>query len=282
MSGEVRPARREDLDHIVPWTSGTFDWGDYVPQRFETWLNDSRGVVLVVPDETDRPIALCHASMLSSYEGWLEAARVHPEHRRRGLGSALNHAGVSWLSERGARIVRLAVETENETARNQVEKLGYRPICVWQHADLPIERKRRCPPGYRLRQVSAMEIDAAWVFWAASDLALSGRELVPQGWQWRKARPEDLIEAANAGDLYQSPAGWVAVSRPRPNWLQTGFVATTTEDAPRLLDGLHDLGRDERAEEMTVKMPGAPWTAEALVRAGAEPIEIVVYAKAPG
>lgn len=279
---EVRAARAGDIDLIAPWTSQTFEWGDYVPERFSGWLEDPDGVVLVVPDNGDQPIALCHVTMLSGYEGWLEAARVHPDHRRTGLGTTLNHAGVRWLEERGARVVRLAVEAENESARAQVEKLGYRPSCVWQQGGFVVEPNRRGPSGYRLRPASLAEIDAAWVFWAGSDLAAEGRELIPHGWRWRRARPEDLVDAANLGSFYQSPAGWVAVRRADGGRLQTTFLATVTEDAPRLLDSLHDLGLDLGAEEVRVKMPGTPWAAEALTRAGADPREVVVYAKASG
>lgn len=282
VTGEVRAARGDDLNHIVTWTSETFEWGDYVPERLPAWLDDLRGVVLVVPDGADHPIALCHAVMLSGYEGWLEAARVHPDHRRSGLGTALNRAGVRWLEERGARVVRLAVEGGNESARAQVEKLGYRPAGVWQQGGLGVESTRRGPLAYRLQSVSPAEIDAAWVFWAGSDLAAEGRELIPLGWQWRRARPEDLTEAAKRGNFYQSPAGWVVVRQPDTASLQTSFLATVTEDAPRLLDGLHDLGLDLGAEEVRVKMPGTPWAAEALTRAGADPSEVVVYAKASG
>lgn len=278
---EVRAARQDDLEHIVLWTSDTFEWGDYVSRRFKGWLSDPDSVVLVIPDRADRPVALCHAVMLSGYEGWLEGARVHPGRRRSGLGSALNHSGVQWLAERGARVVRLAVEAANESARSQVEKLGYRPVCEWHHGDLVVDRTRRCPSAYRLRPVASSETDAAWMFWAGSELALAGRELMPDGWQWRRARPDDLAAAASDGLLYQSPSGWAVAGQPEPGRLQTTFLATVAEDAPRLFDGLHDLGWQLAAEQVTVKVPGSPWAVEALTRAGAQPKGIVVYAKVP-
>ena len=281
LAGEVRAAREDDLEHIAPWTSETFEWGDYVPDRFQRWLTDPHSTVLVIPDPADRPLALCHAVMLSANEGWLEGARVHPDHRRSGLGSALNRAGVKWLAERGARVVRLAVEGANESARNQVEKLGYRRVCDWHQGDLAVDPTRRCPAPFRLRPVAPSEIDAAWMFWANSDLALAGRELIPNGWQWRRTRPDDLIEAAGDGSLYQSPAGWTVARQPKPGRLETTFLATATEDAPRLFDGLQDLGVRLDVDTLSVKVPGTPWVVEALTRAGARPREIVVYAKMP-
>ncbi|MGH8945354.1 MAG: GNAT family N-acetyltransferase [Acidimicrobiia bacterium] len=237
--------------------------------------------LLVGVDGSDRPIALCHALMLSDHEGWLEAARVHPEHRRTGLGSALNRAGVDWLAGRGARVVRLAIESVNRSARSQVEKLGYRPVSHWHHGRLQVDPTRRAPARHRLRAAPPTEIDAAWMFWSGGELAVAGRELLAQGWQWRKTRPYDLASAASEGRLYQSPAGWMIVDQPESDWLRSGWLATDPEDAPPLFQGLLDLGVGLEAEEITVMVPGTPWVVEALTRAGGQPTEIVVYAKTP-
>lgn len=281
MATAVRPAREEDLADIVSWTKTTFEWGDYVPDRLPSWLSESDSMVLVGVDDSDRPLAVCHAVMLSVHEGWLEAARVHPAHRRTGLGSALNRAGVDWLAGRGARVVRLAIEAGNSAARSQVERLGYRQVSTWYHGKLEVDPNRRCPASHRLHPVPPGEIDAAWLFWANGDLAVGGRELMARGWQWRRTRPEDLAEAASEGLLQQSPAGWVIVDQTPAGWLRTGWLAAEPEDAPRLFDGLHDLAMDRAAEGVDVKVPGVPWVVEALTRAGTQPEEVVIYARVP-
>lgn len=281
MAMEVRAAREEDLADIVSWTKATFEWGDYVPDRLSSWLSESDSVVLVGVDESDRPLAVCHAVMLSGHEGWLEAARVHPAHRRAGLGSALNRAGLDWLAGRGARVVRLAIEAGNSGARSQVERLGYRPVSTWYQGRLEVDPTRRSPASYRLRPVPPGEIDAAWLFWANGDLAVGGRELMARGWQWRRTRPEDLAQAAGEGRLHQSPAGWVIVDQTQTGWLRAGWLAAEPEDAPRLFDGLHDLAVDRAAEGVDVMVPGVPWVVEALTRAGTQPKEVVIYARVP-
>ena len=280
MAMAVRAAREEDLVDIVSWTRATFEWGDYVPDRLPSWLSESDSVVLVAVDESDRPLGVCHAVMLSGYEGWLEAARVHPAHRRAGLGSALNQAGVDWLAGRGARVVRLAVEASNSAARSQVERLGYRQVSTWYHGKLEVDPNRRCPASCRLHPVPPGEIDAAWLFWANGDLAVGGRELMARGWQWRRTRPEDLAQAASEGQLHQSPAGWVIVDQTAAGWLRAGWLAAELEEAPRLFDGLHDLAVDWAAEGVDVKVPGVPWMVETLTRAGTDPKEVLIYALA--
>jgi hypothetical protein len=218
--------------------------------------------------------------MLSPDEGWLEAARVHPDRKRLGMGTALNAAGVKWLRDRGARVVGLAAEADNEPVRQQMERLGYRAVSHWLHAELAVPKDEICPPGLHLRRAVSADVDAAWMFWSTSDLAHEGRGLLAGGWHWRKARPEDLIAGVARGEFFQAPTGWVLIDHPEQRRVRLLWMATTRADAPRLLEALLDLARGRRAEVVSVKIPNIPWVAETLIRAGAEPGEVIVYWKA--
>ena len=275
----IRPARPDDRESIVPWTTDTFAWGDYVPQRFTAWIEAKDSEVLVAVDGSDVPVALCHVLMLSPTEAWLEAARVHPERRRSGIGSRLNEAGVEWARQRGARVIRLATVASNLAARNQVKGLGYREASRWLHAEFDVNPAHRAAERFRMRPAPGSDADAAWLFWAVSDLARESRELIAIGWQWRTARPEDITRAVGAGELIQSPAGWVRVEQPSDDWMRTNWIATTPEDILGLLDGLLDLASERGVAEVDVKLPDLPWTAEAIRRTGGEPEELIVHAK---
>lgn len=273
----VRPARPEDVEGIVAWTSDTFEWGDYVPDRISDWIAEPSSEVLVCVDASDVPVAVAHAVMLSATEGWLEAARVHPGHRRSGLGSTLNRAGVAWAKTRGARVVRLATEADNQAARSQVESLGYRRTSSWAYAWIEVRPDHRIPHELRMRPAPGSDVDAAWMFWSTSELAHGGRSFIANGWQWRRARPDDLAEAASNAELFQNPAGWAVADQPEEDVTRTRWLATTKEEAPRLLDGLIGLAADREAAGLTVKVPNIPWAAEALIRAGGDPKEILIY-----
>jgi ribosomal protein S18 acetylase RimI-like enzyme len=277
MDTSIRAARGTDVAKIVPWTTDTFSWGDYVPERIEVWLEDPDSEVLVSVDENDNPIALCHVAMLSATEGWLEGARVHPERRRSGVGSALNHAGVAWARERGARVVRLSTEASNLAARNQVKRLGYREVSRWLHAGFKVDRTHRTSERYRMRPAPGSDAEAAWIFWAGGELARASRELIALGWQWRIARPADLNGAA--GDLVQSAAGWASIEQPEDDWVRVNWIASTPEDMLGLIDGLLDLAAEREASELDVKLPDLPWTSEAIVRSGSEPNPVIVLSK---
>lgn len=278
MDFAVRLARRDDLESIVPWTTNTFTWGDYVPERLPNWLEVDDSAVLVGVDDSDIPIALCHVTLLSPTEGWLEGARVHPDRRRTGVGSALNEAGVEWARERGARVIRLATEASNLAARNQVKALGYREVSRWVYSEFDVNPAHRAAERYRMRPAPGSDAEAAWLFWAASDLARESRELIAIGWQWRTARPSDITEGV-AGELIQSPAGWLSVEQPNQDWMRTNWIATTPEDILGLLDGLIDLAAERRVTELDIKLPDLPWTAEAIRRSGGDPEQLIVHAK---
>lgn len=251
-----------------------------MPERLDGWIDDPGSEVMVCADETGEPMALMHVMMLSGTEGWLEAARVHPDHRREGLGTRLNKAGVAWAHNKGARVVRLATEAGNKASRAQVESLGYRRTSSWVHSSIEIRPDYRSPYELRLRPAPGSDVDAAWMFWSTSELAHAGRSFAANGWHWRRARPSDLATAASTGEFYQNPAGWVIADQPSPDVVRAGWLATTTEEAPRLLDGLIAHAADREATELTVKLPNLAWSAEALVRAGGQIVEVAVYSLA--
>lgn len=278
MDFAIRAARRSDVASIVPWTTDTFPWGDYIPERIVTWLEDPASDVLVSVDHSDTPIALCHVAMLSPTEGWLEGARVHPDRRRTGVGSALNHAAVDWARQRGARVIRLSTESSNLAARNQVRRLGYREVSRWLHAVFQVDPTHRTSERYRMRPAPGSDTEAAWLFWAVSDLAREARELLALGWQWRTARPADIGGAA--GDLVQSSAGWACVDQLTDDRLRINWIASTPEDMLGLIDGLLDLAAERGVSDLDIKLPDLPWTSEAIVRTGSQPNPVIVHAKA--
>ena len=276
MSFSMREARADDVSVISEWTTDTFACGDYVPARLQTWIDDPDSVVLVCEEE-GTSVAVVHALMLSEQEGWLEAARVHPDHRRSGMGSALNQAGVSWARDRNAKVVRLAIEAGNAAARNQITGLGYRETSSWIHARFEIEQTHRADESTSLRPGTNIDADAAWMFWSGTDLAFAGRGLLAHGWQWRKATANDLHQAASEGQFFQSAAGWVIGVLPQPDHLQVGWMALSPSQAPELLVGLKNLGARLAVRELSIKIPNLPWTAEALNRAAGTNTEVLIY-----
>ncbi|HEX6947562.1 MAG TPA: GNAT family N-acetyltransferase [Acidimicrobiia bacterium] len=276
---EVRPARAEDIPLIAAWTRDTFDWGDYVADRIPVWLDEpeSHTVVCVEGDEI---IGLANTVMLSPTEAWLEGARVHPGHRRRGIGSLINRAGLDWARSRGARVARLATEEANTAARKQVESMGYRHTSTWAYAELePMKRSPMAATG--IQPAPSADIDAAWMSWVSGDLSRAGREMISLGWRWRTATPADLRTAVSEQRFWQSPAGWVILGQSEPTVAGSGWLATTPDAAPDLIEDISKTARENGLEEVVLRVPWTDWIVEALTRAGAEPEPIWIYSIRP-
>ena len=256
MATATRRATLEDIPSITSWTSDTFEWGDYVPERLGDWIEAAESEVMVAVDETDTPIALAHVVMLSATEGWLEGARVHPEHRRRGLGSLLNGQGVAWARKHGARVVRLAIEEHNHPAREQVATLGYREVTRWVSASFDVDRTHRCADHLRLRPAPGADAEAAWLTWAAGDIARAGREMLNIGWRWRRATIEDLADREETTRLYRSPTGWVVIERSGGSQLRSRWVSTEPDHVLSLIDGIKDLAAGEGVGGGQPQIPG--------------------------
>lgn len=279
MAFVIREARAADVDQIAPWTTDTFSWGDYVGSSLSDWIGDPRLHVLVVEDGDGVAVAVARAQLLSPTEGWLDAARVNPEVRRKGLGTLLNDACVEWVRGQGGRVARLAIEADNTAAHNQVLKLGYRATSTWVTYDHPVDPRARVKRDERLQTVGRADVDPAWMFWSTSDMAETGRGLMSFGWLWRRATVDDLTKAASEQRFLESPAGWVVIETPDPDEIDVVWLATSANEFPRLIDALLDLGADRSAETIVFRVPQTGWSGEALTRAGGIVRETQVYEK---
>ncbi len=278
MSLTLRPARQDDVDKIASWTRDTFTWGDYVGESLPGWLEDPSSLVMVCVDATDEPVGMSRAEMLSPTEGWLSAARVHPDHRREGVGAAMNDRGVEWATEHGAQIVRLTVSDDNAAARSQVEKLGYRNTCVWLMGEIAPRGGHLVRERDRLHPALGADADAGWLLWSASELARAGRELWAGNWRWRKAHRADLDAAMAKHGLFHGAAGWVA-ALVEMDALQVRWLATDPADGPSLIQGVLEVGRQLSVPAVELYIPETPWSAEALIREGFSIHRQLIYAK---
>ncbi len=289
MDVTIRPARMEDHGAIASFTRDTFDWGDYVTRVYKDWIADPNGIVLVAAGPDDAAVAMAKVALLSPREAWAQGARVHPDWRRRGIATRLSDELWLWAAERGARVVRLAVEDWNDAARAQVEQMGFRPVSEWAIAGRPVGDASPVPEGNggrrrhgeeRLRRVPSSEADPAYLSWTSGPLSVAARHLFPVvGWTWRRLTADDLAAAARRQELWEGPPGW-AVALLEEDQFSAQWVETSAADAYRMVRALVDAAVAAGAEQFHAKVPSVDWLVRALRRNACEIRPLTIYARA--
>lgn len=124
----IRPARREDLPRVLeiealsfplPWTEG----------YFAAALKN----IFLVCEEAGVSGFLVALADASTRKASILKVAVHPESRRRGVGSRLMQAALDRLWELGMRQVELDVKIIRPEALKFYEKFGFQTIRVIPH-----------------------------------------------------------------------------------------------------------------------------------------------------
>ena len=274
----VRPARVDDHQPISAFTQQTFSWGDYVAESFLGWLDRADSATFVAVDDDDHPLAVARVDLLSPQEAWLAAARVHPDHRRQGIGVLLNDAGVEWASTHGAVVARLLVDEDNEAPHGQVAKLGYREAARVLHA----HRELAEGPSQkaRLSRVQTSEAASAYASWSASGLERAAHRLACRGWAWSQFGLSRLEKAAAAGELFNAGDGWV-VADLEEEGSAVWWVACFPESAPLLIKDVIGFAAG-RAQRLALHAPNVEWLRRPLQAAGFQVVPAIVYEKPTG
>jgi GNAT superfamily N-acetyltransferase len=283
----LRPARPEDREAIVAFTRGTFLWGDYIDRVFDDWLAGPTGLTLVAEVQGE-PVGLVRGTLLSPTEAWAQGLRVHPEHRRRRLGSALLDRVAEWAGGQAARVIRLSSEDSNAAAAALIPTVGFRPAGRWLIVEKeglqkrPVPRRnggKRAPAADRLRPAPPAEADAAMISWAAGPLETAAHGLFSQHWSCRRLTLDDLAGAARRGALWQGRPGWLVGGTDRDEF-EVHWLSTYPEDADAMVAATLDLATAAGADRLEAQMPAVDWLRTAFEQAGCWTGPLTVYARA--
>lgn len=161
----VREAKASDKDVVLRFCQNTFEWGDYVQNVWDYWLTDASGKIFVATFE-NKPVGMCHVEIVKRSEAWLEAARVAPEFRRRGVASLLTEKCLEWAIKRGARVARLVTESGNFVAQKALVKSEFQRVSDW--ALMEFEGCKLEADG-NVRFAEKSDVDAVWNYLVNSE-----------------------------------------------------------------------------------------------------------------
>ncbi|MDX1691038.1 MAG: GNAT family N-acetyltransferase [Acidimicrobiia bacterium] len=287
MSTVIRPAVAGDAERIAPWTRDTFAWGDYVADALPRWIDDPASMPMVA-EVGGEVVALGSIVAMSDDEALAQGMRVHPDHRRSGLGTAVGEELWAWARDRGVRVVRLVVEDWNTAAIGQVTSAGFRPVSEWTIATRGVGGSsptpvgnggRRVPAPETLRPAHSAEAEPALMSWSTGPLARAARGLFPaDGWRFRRLTPDDLVAAARDRTLWEGRPGW-AIAAVEAETFRVGWVETSEPDARAMVHAIVDRAADLGVDRIRVFVPAVDWLGQALRYFGSDLEPMTVYAK---
>jgi GNAT superfamily N-acetyltransferase len=200
---DLRPARVEDHDDIVAFTRETWperELEDYLPRTFRAWAeSDDDATRTLVADDDGDAVGVIQGVHLTGREAWVQALRVHPDYRDRGLARRLTDAILSWARERGAVVCRNLVFSWNVASLSLARSLGFDPATEFRWAR--IDADADAAPALDV----CADPDAGWTFWSDSAARdhLRGLTIHPsEAWTLSELRPADLERAAEADGLF--------------------------------------------------------------------------------
>ncbi|PSQ44596.1 GNAT family N-acetyltransferase [Halobacteriales archaeon SW_7_68_16] len=209
MAVSVRAARPADVDAIAAFTAGTWperEESDYLPDVIAGWIEreDDRQTAVAVED--DEPIGVAQAVLLSPDEAWGQGMRVHPDHRGRGVATALADHLFDWGRAQGATVVRAMAHGWNEGGMGQARAAGYEPRTQ-------VRRVHPDPTGDRTEAADRIVVTdpaVAWRAWTDAGDAMDGLGVSPaESWAYTEVDRETVETAATDRwvGAVRSPAG---------------------------------------------------------------------------
>lgn len=236
----VRPARLDDQAAVVAFCRNTFSWGDYIADTFARWTQDAHGKLLVAT-LAGQPVGILHIAFLGNAVAWLEGMRVHPDHRRRGIGTRMDAAARQAARAHGCRAAQLVTGMKNIAAQKTLDTEGYQRVAQfneWQAE--PLSEK------FSARRVGTHN-DAPTLLaqWNQSEMRQASHHVLPDlHWHWSALDAARWRAHLTANQVRVAADGFAIVAASdEPAWNGLHLLALAGQ-----AETLFALARDARCE----------------------------------
>jgi ribosomal protein S18 acetylase RimI-like enzyme len=268
MIARVRPARRADKEPLMSFIKDNWGGHDYIPQVWDEWLEDKGGKVFVV--EADGvPVGMNRVKFLLDGSAFLEAARVHPGFRGRGLATMLGSSAMRFAMDRGVKVFRLDSRSTNRTAHRQIARMNFKELSRVNVYEPGEEAKFAPQEGVRRAEVPELSRVArlimgsrefrlgSGVYWDSYEaVSLSPSiigKLVREGNVWTSGESVGVATMGGVRDL---------------TWGQVGFLTGTGDGPMKLVRHVLGLKEAVGTARRMVWIPQGSRIIAALRRAG--------------
>ena len=125
MKPKIRPAKKEDLDALLELENITFKEETFHKNQLKYLLLKAKSLVLVASIENRIVGSVIILLRDNISNARIYSLNVHPEYRRRGLGSLLMETSLRLLKERGFKKITLEVGVNNKAAQDLYISKGF-------------------------------------------------------------------------------------------------------------------------------------------------------------
>jgi GNAT superfamily N-acetyltransferase len=248
----IRPLTNEDKDFVLSYTNKTWEWGDYIKDVWNSWINDKIGLFAAV-DINGKAVAICHMDVIENNVAWLEGMRVHPDHRNKGLASILTKYCIEIAKERGLSYAMLVTSSKNAPARKVAEKLGFSVLA--RYTNFSYEKDEIIEVS-EARRAILHEADLVWNYLTAScnysfNNGIIGSRLKPWAFTFmnKTILEEDLVSGNVIIHGIRQLDGIALLGSPIDNKLNVRFIDGTP-------DGLKEITKWLKLQSKELNLRG--------------------------
>jgi GNAT superfamily N-acetyltransferase len=202
----IRALRESDKEDVLEIARHTWEGHDYIPYYFDTWLKDKDSHPVGV-EYDGHIVALANLRVIDDGKtGWMEALRVHPKHRGKGLATALTQHVVQLARSLPVKCIRYTTAVGNETSLHLAEGVGmkrkFNLAVHWQENPAEIT--------WRMSASPLLEVSADEVFQDLMKSKLLPFNIIIYDWKALDGTPEGLAKIGSTAQFWiQKHAGKV-------------------------------------------------------------------------
>ena len=186
----IRQLRASDKEDILEIARHTWDGHDYVPNFFDSWLKDKDSHTVGIEDD-GHIIAMANLRVIDDGKtGWMEALRVHPSYRGKGLATILTQHVVQLAKSIPVKRIRYTTAASNKTSLHLAETVGMKRkfdlAGYWQENPAEISWRSSSNP--------LLETTASDVYQDLIDAKLIPFNIIVCNWKALDVTPEGLAK----------------------------------------------------------------------------------------
>ena len=126
---EIRRAKKHtDRESIIKLCDLTYPQkDDYVKDVWDKWFSNGEAYVIY----KDTHLVCTFNVSVWNRQGWIEGIRVHPDFRRRGIGTAALGYAEEFVRHNNGKILRSLIDVTNTPSLMHAEKRGWNKKEIW-------------------------------------------------------------------------------------------------------------------------------------------------------